>query len=39
MDFYDFLYEQYLKDIENKETNLTWEEYLEYSLNNEGGVY
>lgn len=32
MDFYDFLYEQYLKDVENKETNLTWEEYLEYCL-------
>ena len=39
MDFYDYIYEQYLKDLESGETNLTWEEYLEYVLNNEGGVY
>jgi hypothetical protein len=32
MDFIDFLYEQYLKDIEKKETNLTWDEYYEYCM-------
>lgn len=35
MDYVDFLYQQYLKDLENKETNLTWDEYYNYCIEEE----
>jgi hypothetical protein len=38
MDFYDLLYKEYLKDLENGKTNLDWDEYLYYCLNNQDGV-
>lgn len=37
MTYEDFIYEQYLKDLENNETNLTFDEYLYYIENNENG--
>lgn len=38
MDYEDFMYEEYLKDLENGETNLTFEEWLYYMENNINGV-
>lgn len=38
MDYYDYMYEEYLKDVESKKTNLSFEEWLYYIENNVDGV-
>ncbi len=38
MDFRDFVYRQWEKDVEDKKTNLDFEEYYYYTLYNENGI-